>query len=1059
MNNWHWYLKQEFLFGSLKSGDEVLSFHWDEEDPMKLVGICKSGEISQFLFHWGTDVSQGLDHNNQSTVSVIDGNNLLITPIRRLVPPPPMAATTLNTKSSIKQIFYAPKTYDIFIIHSNQTISCYKTMNLPPYEPGVKKAGIKGFIGTGTPPIFDQNPEFLGNLNPQNNLDISSFYQWRCFNSKKLFAISCRLDDVTSKSIFEFVILDYSISNESVSENNRILIQGVPLCLYSNSDTKSVFISLANGEIVKYHENNNQLEHYCKLPTPCSVIESVYFGTKPESSSSTSNALSLNDIDDIDDFADDLSDDNNTNAPDGLEEILIALNDRSRLYINGEECSRECNSFAIHERYILFSTLTHKLRFIDHSFPFSRDLLETTPKHNYDVCNRELERGSRIVAVVPYDTKVVLQMPRGNLETIYPRALLLSHCRILLNQNDYRNAFLKMRHHRIDLNLLYDNNPTQFLNNIDHFINSLDSPTFLNLFLSSLKDEDVTITLYPQKIYQDISSQIQLPSYLTRDHTRLGKINKICMAIRDSLVANNPDYQSNRYLLSILTTLVKQSPPQFGEALELVRKLKKIEKSSQSNSSSSSSASITAEGALDYMVFLVDVNKLYDVALSLYDFELTIMVASKSQKDPKEYLPFLKELHELQPIDYQKYSIDMHLQNYEKALQNVVTLLLSHNDEDIKSKYLENVVDQSSSSATSSPNYLTLAIDLIKSKKLYALALKLFSKSKVISAKIQEIFADYLFENSEYYESGILYQRCGLLEKSLTAFSKTSNWQMVFMLAVRLNYNSEKTLALANDLASTYRNMGYFDEAARILVEYANDPTTAIDCLTQGCLWTNALRLCYKFNLENLIEEQIDPAVQESQMITLEMVENKYESYKKQFERLKIVKRSKLLMPKIDSLPSDPNLGDVFSETSSFASSRSSFSYLSVSEGGTKQRKRKKKKRISGKEGSLYEEEYLVDALKKLIPTEFDRNELHELLKILLLLGYNNDAEELQTIYSKFCELIESSLEVLIAPIVPMPGHEEEHEEDLKIKDKIETKEKMDRLFKPSAWKLSTLSI
>ena len=39
-----------------------------------------------------------------------------------------------------------------------------------------------------------------------------------------------------------------------------------------------------------------------------------------------------------------------------------------------------------------------------------------------------------------------------------------------------------------------------------------------------------------------------------------------------------------------------------------------------------------AEDALKYLMFLVDVNELFDVALGLYDFELVLMVAEKSQK-------------------------------------------------------------------------------------------------------------------------------------------------------------------------------------------------------------------------------------------------------------------------------------------------------------------------------------------------------------------------------------------------------------------------------------------
>ena len=41
---------------------------------------------------------------------------------------------------------------------------------------------------------------------------------------------------------------------------------------------------------------------------------------------------------------------------------------------------------------------------------------------------------------------------------------------------------------------------------------------------------------------------------------------------------------------------------------------------------------MSAEEALKYLLFLVDVNELYDVALGTYDFDLVLMVAEKSQK-------------------------------------------------------------------------------------------------------------------------------------------------------------------------------------------------------------------------------------------------------------------------------------------------------------------------------------------------------------------------------------------------------------------------------------------
>lgn len=43
-------------------------------------------------------------------------------------------------------------------------------------------------------------------------------------------------------------------------------------------------------------------------------------------------------------------------------------------------------------------------------------------------------------------------------------------------------------------------------------------------------------------------------------------------------------------------------------------------------------AVISPADALKYLLFLVDVNEMFDVALGTYDFDLVLMVAEKSQK-------------------------------------------------------------------------------------------------------------------------------------------------------------------------------------------------------------------------------------------------------------------------------------------------------------------------------------------------------------------------------------------------------------------------------------------
>ena len=78
-------------------------------------------------------------------------------------------------------------------------------------------------------------------------------------------------------------------------------------------------------------------------------------------------------------------------------------------------------------------------------------------------------------------------MPRGNLETIYPRALVLAKIRQDINEKKYRDAFLNCRNHRVDMNILHDHAPEDFNRNIDLFIDQVQKVEHVDLFLSQLR--------------------------------------------------------------------------------------------------------------------------------------------------------------------------------------------------------------------------------------------------------------------------------------------------------------------------------------------------------------------------------------------------------------------------------------------------------------------------------------------------------------------------------------------------------------------------------------------
>jgi elongator complex protein 1 len=121
---------------------------------------------------------------------------------------------------------------------------------------------------------------------------------------------------------------------------------------------------------------------------------------------------------------------NNNDLKSGL---YIGLAASGKLYTVNHlvpPCVLESNvtSFTVTPHFLIFTTTSHEAVFASLA-GLSISLL---PENGGDIKNitsgwekRRIERGSRIVTAVPSAMSLVLQMPRGNLETIYPRPLVM----------------------------------------------------------------------------------------------------------------------------------------------------------------------------------------------------------------------------------------------------------------------------------------------------------------------------------------------------------------------------------------------------------------------------------------------------------------------------------------------------------------------------------------------------------------------------------------------------------------------------------------------------------
>lgn len=183
---------------------------------------------------------------------------------------------------------------------------------------------------------------------------------------------------------------------------------------------------------------------------------------------------------------------------------------------------------------------------------------------------RNIERGSKIVKVI--NEKIIFQLPRGNLETIYSKILVLKNFKyLMLEAKKYKNAFELLRQHKLEMNLMFDLNPKFFLQNTQEIIKSVEKNDYINLFLSGISNEvsdNLTYILKTDEI-KEIKDYILSQTATNKNW----KVNTICEQTKHAL----ENIDKEKYILSIMTAHLKKIPSEIEYCLDFIREQKSKE--------------------------------------------------------------------------------------------------------------------------------------------------------------------------------------------------------------------------------------------------------------------------------------------------------------------------------------------------------------------------------------------------------------------------------------------------------------------------------------------------
>ncbi|PGH27475.1 hypothetical protein AJ80_00715 [Polytolypa hystricis UAMH7299] len=875
MGNYHYYLKQEFPL-TLEASSQI-ELRTFRWHHEKELRFTVGTSSSVLDAEWVFDVMRGptVRPDDFGAVAVIDGRILKLTALKRTTIPPPMAAHEVPLEANAIDIAFSKSGTQIAVL----------TMN--------------GF--------YLYNWELK--LKPTPEPTLKSFYPFSDISGRARRIVFLKEDEV-------YVLRQNGPFGEHIERTVLETGETAPVLQEREPGiVTSIFPDLDQNSLCLYQEGGTR-KH------------GSYFTTSVENGDQTLAPAECPAQDTYWHAAIQLA---------NGEHLLFSLSKTGALYANKRLIAKNCTSFELTEAHLIYTTAHHLLKFVHVDKVDELDIPDDTPETD-ERC-RAIERGAKLVTAVSSTFSVTLQMPRGNIETVYPRALVLAGIRKYIDEKKYRAAYLACRAQMVDLNILHDYAPAQFIANVQLFIDQVKKIQFIDEFLSRLREEDVSQTLYRDTLKRadaEATSAGMVNGEPPVPVTKGSKVNRICDAFL-SVLSNKIDTN----LQNLVTAHVCKSPPDLDAGLQLVAKLR--EQSTEQ-----------AEEAIEHMCFLADANRLYNNALGLYDLELTLMVAQQAQKDPREYLPFLQKLQEL-PELRRRYEIDNHLGRIKKALQGLHALKA----------------------------YDELKLYAIK-HTLYSDALELYKYQPDLLRDMSQLYADYLYDQSNYKEAGIAYESLNLYESAYESYKLAHLWQECLYCASLVPLSPTQMTSLAASLATTLTDETKdYISAAHIQSQHLHDIPAAARLLCRGAQFNSACRLLALHAQQSLVPEIVDTALADAMGSMTELLADCKAQLNAQVPRIQELRALRAADP-LGYFGGDPTMligagcgGDIPDNISlaptdaTTMAGRSMFTRYTgsttASKRSSKNRRREERKRARGKKGTVYEEEYLVNSVRRLV--------------------------------------------------------------------------------------------
>lgn len=918
MQNSHYYLKFCSILGFPSIVGLNSSLRWDSTHPNRFHIVASQGSYCEYICSSHVTYSQ-----DNSTVAVLDGRAVLITPLDQCNIPPPKCAISIVSPKPI----------------TNLAINYHSASNIVFGSDGIiystTKNGSEDDDRSAEHQIGPEINYFIAKriLNKHLNVRMhQSFFREKYGHWQHMTIIWNNLVAVSHNTEKSSSIFTYNHLAESGPSENKLGLESyvqrigewhgkkITYMTYDETVCRDYLIVLFDdGSCVRLDKQGAREKLQFEMYRDTADNRSGYYYIEVKIAKLISNRNSI---------------------------LVISLGQDLTLRLNANVfVSNSCTSFRMTRNYLIYTTTDNSIHYV--LLENIQDGETVAPDKSL---SQNIEDGGSLVIASESESKVVLQMPRGNLETFNPRVLILSSVTKLLIDQKYVDAIRLARRHRLNTNFLFDyllrlvDNPesiNEFANNI-----ATADPTLLNLLLSELEETD-TISGRYREIMRHLPLGRGAPS--ERLLFRSDKVNQICKSITLPPTVH--------YLQPKLLTLLKRKPMAVGEALSIVIEL---DRGSQQN-------------AIKFILYFMDIDQLFLEALSTYRTDITLMVASASNKDPKEYLHLLSEFNKIENKLERCYAIDVYSKNYDKALDHAVELL------------------QKANCSWNHPAILRI-VDLVTSKRLYKKAVlslaNLYDKIPPVVTAFCQIwvnYGNYLFEKRHYSEAATAYSKAyyyredpDTLNKAMNSYQLAGEWKRSIALVARSSIDDANKRIFYEGISDQLLERGKHYEAALLTtLSESRVPSKLVERMLDKNDWFLAEAL--SDSTDQLFMKSLVKSVTDHLSGCCKTWEFDLKTAETQFSRLKQLLVDYREKKKSDNLDFDQQLSDSSSTLdSSEASSEltvngfrrprsgaSSIKTRNTSKSGKPQQA--KRMRIDLKTGSRNEDIALILELKKYI--------------------------------------------------------------------------------------------